>query len=168
MRSLSIITLILLAILTGCSSHSAFEPIPIDSKVDSCDQCHMGIQSIKSASEIIMKDGTPKKFDDIGCMVLFLKNQQEQATTIFVHDYATNDWVEMNKAVFIQGSKKNSPMGYRFVAFSSTAEAKSFQSENGGTFYTAEEVLKADVQALKKAGHGSEQTAEHNSVQAMN
>lgn len=161
MRKLSILMLLLFVIVAGCSNQGAFEPQPIDTNVDSCDQCHMGIQDIKASSEVIMKDGTPKKFDDIGCMVLFINKNQEQVANVFVHDYVTSDWLDMNKAVFIQGSKINSPMNYGFVAFSSTEEAEAFQAENGGELFTPDDVLKADVQALKEAGHGSDVEAGH-------
>lgn len=155
MRKLFCVMLLLIVILAGCSSQNAFEPQPIDTTIDSCDQCHMGIQDVKASSEVILKDGTPKKFDDIGCMVLFIKDHEKEVANVFVHDYVTSEWIDMNDAAFVQGSKIKSPMNYGFVAFSSTEEAKTFQAENGGEIFTPEGVLKSDVQALKEAGHGS-------------
>ncbi len=167
MRKLSLVMLLLFVILTGCSSQDAFEPQPIDTTVDSCDECHMGIQDVKASSEVILKDGTPKKFDDIGCMVLFIKDHQEEVANVFVHDYVTSEWMDLNNATFIQGSKIKSPMSYGFVAFSSTEEAKAFQTENGGELFTPEDVLKADVKALKDAGHGSDAGAGHETEHNM-
>ena len=167
MRKLSFIMLLLFVIVAGCSSQDAFEPQPIDTNVDGCDECHMGIQDIKASSEVILKDGTPKKFDDIGCMVLFIKDHEEEVANIFVHDYLTSEWIDMNNATFIQGSKVKSPMNYGFVAFSSTEEAKNFQAENGGEIFTPGDVLKADVQALKEAGHGSDAGAGHETEHMM-
>lgn len=161
MRNLSVLVMILFTILVGCSSKSTFEPQPIDLGVDSCDECHMGIQNLQASSEVIMKDGTPKKFDDIGCMVVFLKDNLEQTANIFVHDYKTTEWIDMNEATFIQGSKIDSPMNYGFAAFASSEDAKAFQAENGGELYTPDEVLKVDVQALKDAGHNNGHDTEH-------
>lgn len=167
MRKLFCVMLLLFVILTGCSSQDAFEPQPIDTTVDSCDECHMGIQDVKASSEVILKDGTPKKFDDIGCMVLFIKDHEDEVANVFVHDYVTSEWIDMYNSTLIQGSKIKSPMNYDFVAFSSTEEAKAFQTENGGELYTSGDVLKADVKALKDAGHGSDAGAGHENEHNM-
>lgn len=156
-----LVVMILFTFLVGCSSKSAFKPQPIDPSVDSCDQCHMGIQNVKASAEVILKDGTPKKFDDIGCMTVYLQGNLEQAANVFVHDYMTGEWIDMYEAVFIQGSSVKSPMNYGFVAFSSQKDAETFQAENGGKLYTPEDLLKADVQALKDAGHGAGQDNGH-------
>ncbi|WP_374723973.1 nitrous oxide reductase accessory protein NosL [Calidifontibacillus erzurumensis] len=160
-RNFSVIILLLLGILAGCSGKSAFEPVSIDTNVDSCDECHMGIQNLKASSEVILKDGTPKKFDDIGCMIIFLRDHLEEAANIFVHDYHTDEWVNLYEAYFVQNDTVSSPMGYNFAAFKSQEEAYNFKAEHGGELYTPEKLLKVDVEALKAAGHGDMEHTEH-------
>ncbi|SHF88717.1 nitrous oxide reductase accessory protein NosL [Ornithinibacillus halophilus] len=141
-------------ILVGCSEDVSMEPVEIDESVDSCDVCHMGIQDKGASSQIILNDGTPKKFDDIGCMLTYYVDNQEEVGKVYVHDYHSNDWIDMVDATFIQDSSISSPMSYGIIAFESQEDAEAFQQDNGGEMYVGDEITDIDVKALKAMGHG--------------
>lgn len=85
---------------------------------DVCARCSMVISDRRYAAQV---KGGPKqrnyKFDDIGCVAFWLKEQgwdADPAARIWVADSAGNTWLDARKAFYIGG--KTSPMGYNFAA----------------------------------------------------
>lgn len=151
---LGILLMIVIGLITGCSSDVSMEPVDIDAGTDSCDMCHMGIEDLASASQVIMEDGTPKKFDDIGCMLLYYQEHKDDVGVAYVPDWETGEWLNMEDAVFVQESSIETPMSYGIIAFSSEEKAQAFQEERGGELYNGTEITQLDVKALKADGHG--------------
>lgn len=150
-----VIFIITFGLLVGCSEEASLDPVSIDENVDSCDVCSMGILDVDAATQVIMEDGDPKMYDDIGCMITDLQQNKDMAIgKIYVHDYNSNDWIEFDNATFIQDEATPTPMSYGIIAFESQEEAESFQKENGGDIYTKDQIIEIDIQALKQEdGH---------------
>ena len=90
---------------------------------DTCTRCKMAISDRRFAAEL---RGGPKdqvfKFDDIGCLVFWLKEQSwgdDAAVRLWVADAASKpdqlNWLDPRQAHFVGG--KSSPMGYNFAAY---------------------------------------------------
>lgn len=135
---------LLLVVATGCAVGEAAGPAEIDPSVDSCALCHMGIQQVEAASQVLMDDGTPEKFDDIGCMLTYMKeNETSQA---FVQDYHTQKWVDLKEAFVVHEPRMETPMNYGFIAFQKKVDAEEFIAANGGEVYEGMEVMDAELQ----------------------
>jgi copper chaperone NosL len=138
-----------LLIFTGCSSKAAL-PAEIKVNQDECDTCHMGIQDLESAAQIILNDGKPLLFDDIGCLFVYLQEEQPEYEAAFVHDFQTKEWISLDKSTFVQDEGIESPMSYGIAAFETAEKASDFQKNDGGTIYTKEELKDLDIKAFKK------------------
>lgn len=89
---------------------------------DTCTRCRMVISDRRFAAEV---RGGPKdevfKFDDIGCVTFWLKDQPWGSDArIWVVDAASPGdkvaWLDARKAHYVSG--KTSPMAYNYAAFS--------------------------------------------------
>lgn len=143
------IVLLGIFILSGCSSNN-LEPVTMNLNVDSCDTCHMGIMDLQASAQILLKDGTPKKFDDIGCLVEYMQTNGDNIEAAFVHDHIAGDWIEFSESTFLQNHSLQSPMGYGIIAFGSSEEANDYHKKHAGTIYSHEELLKLEIKDFKK------------------
>ncbi len=111
--------------LAGCGEKDpGHGPAKIHWDRDTCVRCNMIISDRKYAAQIRGGDaGTGKrkvyKFDDIGCALFWLKEQDipwadAADTEIWVTDYKTGDWLDARSAHYITG--KTTPMLYGFGA----------------------------------------------------
>ena len=91
---------------------------------DTCVRCRMAISDRRFAAQV---RGGPKdqvfKFDDIGCVIFWLKEQawgNEPSVRLWVADAASKPdrltWIDPRQAHYVGG--KTSPMGYNFAAYS--------------------------------------------------
>lgn len=91
---------------------------------DTCVRCNMVISDRRFAAQMRGGDkNTVFKFDDIGCLVFWLRDKAQQfpwiaapATHMWVADALAKNaqWVDPRKAQFLGG--RTSPMGYNFAA----------------------------------------------------
>src|SRR6266540_3325651 len=75
----------LLLISWGCGTPS-LKPVEIEA-TDMCSFCRMAVSEPRYAAEIVDREENVYKFDDIGCMVRFLKTHQTQGAAMFVRGY---------------------------------------------------------------------------------
>lgn len=156
------ITTIILVVFTGllaACSQTSYEPVDI-SDSDQCYTCHMGIEDLQSVSQTILTDGTPRVFDDIGCMLVYLQETNDEVEISYVIDHDSGEWIDVNGAHFIHDQTIQTPMSYGFIAFSSVQEAEAYAATSDhGEILTGEEVLAIDKAALDEWYKGHE--AEH-------
>lgn len=138
---LPLLLLLLAAFAAGCGDKE-YKPVAIQEGVDKCEVCQMLIKDDHNATEIILKDGKPLKFDDIGDMFVWLKEHgREQVGAIFVRDYKTKEWIGLDKATYVYDAANKTPMAFGVFSFKSEAEADSFIKEKGaGTKMTAKDL----------------------------
>jgi copper chaperone NosL len=90
---------------------------------DTCVRCRMAVSDRRFAAQV---RGGPKdqffKFDDIGCVVFWLKEQpwgNDASIRMWVADAASRPdqliWLDPRQARYVAG--KTSPMGYNFAAY---------------------------------------------------
>lgn len=144
-----IVVIGIMILLLGACGDISYEPVTINSETDTCDMCSMGIQDKQSSAQIIEKDGTPKKFDDIGCLVTFMQENIEEQAEAYVRDHRSNEWVNMETSYFIQSNDIVSPMSYGIIAFTTEKDAKEWYQEHGGDIYSKDELLSEDMKDLK-------------------
>jgi len=83
----------------------------------------MGVADSKFGSEIITDKGKIYKFDDVGCMIRFMKadgiEKKNISRNLVVNYEKQNDLIDADKAVLIVSESTKSPMGFNIAAFSS-------------------------------------------------
>lgn len=154
------IVLLFIGLLIGCSNAS-LEPAAIDVNVESCAACNMGINDVTHATQVIFSDGKSDVYDDIGCMIAAFKENEDNIGTGYVHDYLTEEWIDMNEATYVQDANIMTPMNYGIIAFHSSDEAINFQSENGGDIYSIDELKQMDMQHVKHADEHHDESGDH-------
>jgi len=99
-----------------------------------CASCKMAISQKKYAAEFVDKDGTAYKFDDIGCMLRFVKEHgvKGQVEAYFVGDYNTHSWLDARRATYVKSSALPSPMGSGLAAFKDRPEAEALAAKYQG------------------------------------
>ncbi|MFS0822337.1 nitrous oxide reductase accessory protein NosL [Bacillus sp. 1P02SD] len=149
MKSKVLVAILSIFILGACGNDN-LEPAEIQINVDSCSTCNMGIQDEQASAQTIDKDGTPNKFDDIGCMITYIQENQDKIEIGYVHDHHSKEWIELDTAVFVQSAEIETPMSYGLIAFSSESAAKEWLENNDGDIYSKDLLLQQDVKGFKK------------------
>jgi len=99
-----------------------------------CSFCRMTISEKRYAAELVDRDGNLFKFDDIGCMLRFVRdrNLEGKAAAHFVVDYEQRDWLNGERAYYVKSEAIHSPMGGGLVAFRDRAKAEACAANLGG------------------------------------
>lgn len=91
---------------------------------DECAACRMAISSPEFASEIIKKDGSAAKFDDLKCFEKYRREQNAgEFEAMFVKNYETKGWIPFDKSIIIQTGIET-PMGSGKIAVADQERAK--------------------------------------------
>lgn len=100
---------------------------------DACDECRMIINEARFAAAT-NGEGLPiRLFDDIGCLILFLKKHPEQKRAqVWVHDYLSAQWLSADSSQFVMGTPVETPMGHGILAFRDNRQADSLATASGG------------------------------------
>ncbi len=116
LRSATVIAL--LFILSACSGDPGTGPAEVKWDRDTCARCNMVLSDRRHAAQVRYRpaDGSRvqlKKFDDLGCAVLWLDQQpwRDQAgVEIWVNDRHSGEWIDARSAQYTPGSL--TPMQY--------------------------------------------------------
>src|SRR3954469_18484724 len=96
----NIICFLITIFLIACHT----DPQPLVAGKDECYFCKMPVADVKFGGEIITAKGKLYKFDDMGCLVNFLKGgigAEEKSSQILAMNYNNHvDLIEAAKAVF--------------------------------------------------------------------
>ena len=129
--SSALVTSFVLFFLASCSS----QPEPLRIGTDICHLCKMGIADPKFGGEVITNKGKVYKFDDIGCLIRFMKagsvEQKNISRTVVVNYEKQNDFIDADKAVLLNSELTKSPMGFNLAAFSNNNTATKLAGTNG-------------------------------------
>jgi copper chaperone NosL len=150
-------------LLAACGG-TAYDPVDI-SETDQCYTCHMGIEDEQAATQSILTDGTPRFFDDVGCMLMYLQDTDDEVEVSYVMDHNAGEWIDLSDAYFVHDENIQTPMSYGFIAFSSEQEAEEFIADNGnGELLTGEEITSIDTASLEEwyRGHSEEHHGDGN------
>jgi copper chaperone NosL len=129
-------------LLVGFTSQG--KPVEIMTEADECRTCTMAITDVPLSAEVILKDRTVSKFDDIGCMVTYWKQKRlrdDQVQGAWVHDLATRKWLPVEKATFAK-STYPTPMRSGIVAFAGPEGVKKLDPKYKATIVTWSSLVK--------------------------
>ena len=124
--SFPFLTLFFLLGFSGCQQ----KPIGGTEKMhwdrDMCERCKMAISERKFAVQLIdPKSGKDYKFDDLGCAVLWLKEEKipwANQAIIWITDAKTGTWINARKALYTSDSI--TPMAFGFAAYTTATLPK--------------------------------------------
>lgn len=104
------------------------KPQPIHVNIDHCEFCRMTIADIKFSTELVTKKGRVYKFDDINCMINYLKdNSTDTIQSVYATQYHENSGlIDATEAFYVTHSSLKSPMGGNTIAFYSKANANRY------------------------------------------
>ena len=104
----------------------------------------MAISEKRCAAEFIDKEGTPFKFDEIGCMRRYISELQVKATVAatFVADFETKEWVRAEDAHYVHSEEFKTPMGGGILAFKDRSGAESALAVHHGELMRFAELFK--------------------------
>jgi copper chaperone NosL len=130
-----------LFLLCACGSNA---PQPISYGKEDCSSCKMTIVDEKFGTEIITNKGKVYKFDDVNCMVLFMRNEGIAETELkkyLVINYQNKgDFLNVADAYYYVGEDVHSPMNGNAAAFSGKQAAVNFQAGKQGVVMDWKEV----------------------------
>lgn len=144
MRTSSLITVLFACLfMVSCSA----QPEPFKYGKDNCHTCKMGIMDAKFGAELVTKKGKVYKFDDVVCMVRFIKSgavaENEIKQQLLINYQKENDFLEADKAFFYVSPDVKSPMGSDAAAFATKDAAEKFKAGKGGKIMNWKEVYEA-------------------------
>jgi copper chaperone NosL len=126
------IFLLALLLLTACAKT---EPEPVDIlPEDMCAFCRMAISEKQYAAQFITRDGDAFKFDDIGCLLNYVKGKQNQGEidAYFVADFETREWTRGESAFYARSAEFKTPMSGGIVAFKDRGRAEAAANKHHG------------------------------------
>lgn len=114
----------------------------------------MAISQPRYAAQIVDKDGTAFKFDDIGCMVSFARERRlapAAGAKFYAMDYAGAGWLHAERAVFVRSAGIDSPMASGLAAFRDQAAAQNFVKGNSGQTLNLTDVMGSESKGTHPA-----------------
>jgi copper chaperone NosL len=137
---LSMPAIVLTMLITSCSA----QPEPFKYGKDECHLCKMGIVDPKYGGEVITKKGKVYKFDDIICMVRFLKDEgvkeKDISQKVIINFEKENDFLDVSKTTYWISPELRSPMGSNAAAFSSRQAAEKAKAGKEGQLMSWDEL----------------------------
>jgi copper chaperone NosL len=107
----------------------------------------MAISQAGYAAEFIDKDGSVLKFDDIGCMIRYVRahNCKDAVAAFFVMDYNDKHWLAAQQATYVKSDRSPSPMASGLTAFREPSRARDYADKNKGQVLGFDDLWKGDV-----------------------
>jgi len=127
-RVLLLTTLLTLS-QTGCEKRSTTDVVEVHWDRDMCARCVMVVSDRQNTTQVRNpKTGKTYMFDDIGCVVLWFKDQKiawRDDAVIWITDIHSGEWIDARKAYY--DTENVTPMGYGFSAHKEKSSIKSGQ-----------------------------------------
>jgi len=124
--------MLMISVFSSCSTH----PEPFTIGKDDCYVCKMGVADLKFGGEIITKKGKVFKFDDIGCMISYLKSgsieEKDIASKVVMNYNKPNEFIDVNKAWFLTSPQVKSPMKSNVSGYTNKTEAEKIKELKTG------------------------------------
>jgi copper chaperone NosL len=116
-----------LALASVAAAGNAPPPVALDPAIDACAECKMSVKDSGYSAEVIAADGRVYKFDDLGCLLAYLKaNPSLKAAARYVQDSGSKAWLGLEAAYYVVAKEVETPMGYGIHAFATKGAAEAF------------------------------------------
>lgn len=89
-------------------------PQPVAWDAEPCAHCHMLIGAPGFAAQLVRKDGAVLNFDDPGCLLRHLADEQPEVHALWFHHAGEDRWIPGDAVAFRRVAE--SPMGWGFAA----------------------------------------------------
>ncbi|GGG84538.1 hypothetical protein GCM10007415_17130 [Parapedobacter pyrenivorans] len=138
MKNIGLVRLLILGValvltMQACGSDG---PKPINYGKDQCAHCKMTISDARFGSQLVTTKGRPYHFDDVQCMVAFVKAGSiapEDVSRYYVPDYANENKLLPAEGLFLLRSESlKSPMRGDVAAFANEADLEKVWEVHGG------------------------------------
>ena len=140
---LIIALLVTLMILTACAGSSEHSPVEIDPETDVCTNCNMHVPGDMFGVEYITVSGDVRKFDDLGCMVKYMKDSADDIANVYVKDYLSEEWIDAKTAAYVNDPEVITPMSNGVISFKTKEDAEQFVAVRGqGEIFDYDALLK--------------------------
>ncbi|MFN3975131.1 MAG: nitrous oxide reductase accessory protein NosL [Dehalococcoidia bacterium] len=134
----------------GRKSAGAPKPPPIRYGRSVCAYCGMIINEARYAAGAVLEGGSSRLFDDIGDMFLYFRaHPEERPLALFVHDYATEQWIRAETAYYVVSPQILSPMGHGIAAFAQRPQAEAFAQEKQGRVLDFSQALMLSLSQMR-------------------
>jgi len=161
-------TIVIIIVLAGCSADK-YAPVPINEETDRCVICNMAIKDDQYATQIITKEGQALKFDDLGDLNEWKKqNGTDSIGAAYVRDYNNLQWIKYEKAHFVYDENILTPMAYGVISFETKEAAEKYVEEhNMGTVLSVDQLanhtwaMNYDMMGGHDHSHGDDEKGEH-------
>lgn len=129
-------------VLANCQKQ-AVGPVALEPE-DMCAYCKMTISEERYAAEFMDSEGQAFKFDEIGCMINFIKEKKSatQITTYFVMDFDERQWIKADDARYVSSSELATPMSGGIIAFKNESKAEEAISKYHGKLLRFKDLFK--------------------------
>lgn len=132
--------LALLVSMAGCAD-GPLPPATITVGVD-CSHCRMAVSDPTLAAQLVAPGEDPRFFDDIGCLVAYLKEHPAgTGARAYVADHASGSWIVANDALYSRGDRVATPMGSHLIAHADEAAQARDGSARDAARLTARDVF---------------------------
>lgn len=150
--AMPLLVALLLTVSPGCGRHEDLSPPKVLYGQAECDLCRMIIsdEPFAAAAVIETADGVRKvAFDDIGCLLEFLRQGAGEGVTVtgHVHDYESRTWIPAADAIFIHSEQLQTPMASNLAACASATDADALLGRFSGKVARLPELLATAVEA---------------------
>ena len=130
----------LLLLVTGCQENKTDSGVAeMHWDRDMCARCVMVISDRKNSVQLRDAKNKVHKFDDIGCMALWLKEEKielKDSAKIWITDLQTGEWIDARTAFYTAGNI--TPMSFGYSAYKSKESIK-----DGTAILTYDEVMRS-------------------------
>ena len=135
-----------LMIVTSCTPGEP-EPVEIVLNEENCSFCRMAVSEREFAAEVVTVSGSLDTFDDIGCLVKWMKEHQPPARAgVFVVNYEDGSWIPARAAAYVHSEDLPTPMSSGLAAFEDRASAEAAVEKLGGRVLQWRELWEEAVQ----------------------
>ena len=109
-----------LLLLAACGVEPDSGPGKVSWDRDTCERCQMAISDRSFATQLRTSDSHLHRFDDVGCALIWERDQDADVTEVWVRELEGDAWLDGHGARFVKA--RNSPMGYGYGARSTVPE----------------------------------------------
>lgn len=146
------VTLIALAVAAGACSRG---PRALVSGEDACAFCRMTIDDVRFGALVLTARGKLQTFDSIECLASYLAAlpTAEQPRGAWVANFEhPAQWLDAQRATYLQGSQVKSPMGRELAAFAGEADVSDLTKRYGGRVVAWPDVVTQVVNRPSRVG----------------